>query len=60
MPEAFDRCVRRGGSVRTIKPREDVFIHVCYPKGGGSPVHGEVKHVKNIPTNASQAKEIKK
>jgi hypothetical protein len=46
MPEAFIRCKRRGGRVRTIKPRPDVYIAVCYPKGGGTPVHGEVHHVK--------------
>lgn len=44
-PAAFDRCVRRNGRVRTIKPRPDVYIPVCYPPGGGSPVHGEVKKV---------------
>jgi hypothetical protein len=46
MPAAFDRCVRRKGRIRTIKPRPDVFIKVCYPQGGGSPVHGEVQHTK--------------
>lgn len=46
MPADFDRCVRRGGRVRTVKPRADVYIHVCYPKGGGDPVHGEVKKVE--------------
>lgn len=46
MPESFTRCVRRGGRVRTIKPRSDVYIKVCYPTGGGAPVHGEVKHTK--------------
>lgn len=46
MPEAFTRCVRRGGRVVTVKPRQDVSIKVCYPKGGGDPVHGEVEHKK--------------
>jgi len=48
MPEAFTRCVRKHGRVRTIKPegRPDVYIKVCYPPGGGSPVHGEEHHVK--------------
>jgi len=45
MPEAFERCRRRGGRIRTIKPREDVYIKVCYPPGGGSPVHGETHHI---------------
>lgn len=46
MPESFTRCVRRKGRVRTIKPRPDIVIPICYPPGGGSPVHGEVRHVK--------------
>ena len=46
MPAAFTRCKRRGGKIRTIKPKEGVAIPVCYPPGGGSPVPGEVHHVK--------------
>ena len=46
MPEAFTRCERRGGRIRTIKPRPDIYIKVCYPTGGGSPIHGEVHKVK--------------
>ena len=46
MPDAFARCERRGGKIRTIRPRSDIYIKVCYPKGGGSPVHGEVHHTK--------------
>lgn len=46
MPEAFTRCVRRGGRVVTIKPRPNIHIKVCYPKGGGEPVHGEVHKTK--------------
>lgn len=49
MPEAFDRCIRRGGRVKTITPKEGIYIHICYPKGGGSPVHGEVRHTKEEP-----------
>jgi len=40
-PANFDRCVRRGGKIKTIKPRPDVYIKVCYPTSG-PPVHGEV------------------
>ena len=46
-PANFDRCVRRGGKVKTIKPRPDVYIHVCYPTSGGAPIHGEVKKIEN-------------
>lgn len=48
MPEAFDKCEKGGGRIRTINPKEGVYIHVCYPKGGGPPVHGEVKHSKDM------------
>lgn len=44
MPENFDKCVVDGGRVRTITPKKGVYLHICYPKGGGSPVRGEVKH----------------
>lgn len=44
MPGAFDRCVRRGGRVRTIKPKKGTYIRVCYPTDGGSPISGKVKH----------------
>jgi len=49
MPEAFERCVREGGRVRTIKPKgkeSKTYLLVCYPKGGGSPIHGETKERK--------------
>lgn len=46
MPDNFIRCQRRGGKIKTIKPRPDVVIHVCYPTSGGPPVHGEVKKVE--------------
>ncbi len=48
MPADFDKCVVEGGRVRTIVPKKGVYIHICYPKGGGSPVGGEVKHKKRI------------
>ena len=46
MPEDFDKCVAEGGRVKTIVPKKGTFLHICYPKGGGSPVHGEVKTKK--------------
>ena len=46
MPAAFTRCQRRGGRIKRLKPRPDVYINVCYPPGGGSAVHGEVHHIK--------------
>ena len=46
MPKDFDDCVKSGGRVRTIVPKKGKYLHICYPKGGGSPVHGEVKSAK--------------
>jgi len=45
-PAKFEDCVNGGGRVRTITPKKGVYIQICYPKGGGSPVQGEVKHTK--------------
>lgn len=42
-PKGFDDCVNSGGRVRTITPKKGVYLHICYPKGGGSPIKGEVK-----------------
>ena len=49
MPVKFDRCRKGGGRVRTMKPKgqgSKTYIHVCFPKGGGSSVRGEVKKRK--------------
>lgn len=46
MPKAFDNCVSNGGRVRTKKLKGGKYIHVCFPKGGGKSVVGEVKQSK--------------
>ena len=46
MPLGFDQCRKEGGRIRTIKPREDVYLHICWDKSGKSHA-GEVKHVKS-------------
>jgi hypothetical protein len=46
MPMIFDKCVREGGRVKTINPAKGKYLHICYPKDGGSPVAGEVKETK--------------
>jgi putative hemolysin len=43
MPAEFDACVNNGGKVITKKLKGGKYIHICYPKGGGQPVAGEVK-----------------
>ena len=49
MPPKFTSCVSGGGRVRRIIPKSGVYLNVCYPKGGGSPVRGEVHHYKKNP-----------
>ena len=47
MPAALNKCVKRGGRVRTIKPKgqkSSTYIHVCYLNGKA--YRGEVKHRK--------------
>jgi len=44
MPAGFERCIRQGGRVRTIKPKPGRYLHVCYL--GGKSYSGEVKHTK--------------
>ena len=46
MPAKFLKCVRNGGRVRTMTPKSGVGIKVCFPKGGGPSVRGEVEHKK--------------
>jgi len=46
MPAAFDACVAKGGRVRTKKIKGGKYVHICYPKGGGPSVAGEVKTKK--------------
>ena len=49
MPVKFTNCIKAGGRVRTIKPKgagSPTYLKICYPKGGGGPVRGEVKHRK--------------
>jgi len=43
MPKAFDDCVSGGGRVRTKTLSDGRYIHICFPKGGGPSVAGEVK-----------------
>src|SRR3990167_453061 len=41
MPAAFDACVKNGGRVRTKKVKGG-YIRVCFPKGGGPGIGGEM------------------
>jgi len=48
MPAAFDTCYKNGGKVITKKVNSKQYMHICYPKGGGKPVSGEVKSYKKV------------
>jgi len=48
MPQAFDDCVASGGNVITKKVNDKEYMHICYPKGGGAPIPGEVKKYKKV------------
>ncbi len=45
-PQAFDKCVADKGRVRTITLKGGRHMPICYPKGGGSSIAGEVKKTK--------------
>lgn len=42
-PQEFDKCVAGGGRVRTKTLSDGRYIHLCFPKGGGPGIAGEVK-----------------
>lgn len=48
MPANFNACVANGGKVITKKVNAKQYMHICYPKGGGSPISGEVKGYKKV------------
>ncbi len=60
MPKAFLECVKKGGKVRTIKPkgRPDVYIKVCYINGKAYP--GEVHYVKGAKKKSHLAEALEK
>lgn len=48
MPKDFNMCVSGGGKVITKRVNKTQYMHICYPKGGGSPMAGEVKMYKKV------------
>ena len=53
MPAEFEKCRRNGGRIRTIKPNASTYLPICYPKGGGPGIRGEVHHNKKSPDSRS-------
>ncbi len=46
MPKSFDDCEAGGGRIRTKTLSDGRYIHICFPKGGGAGIAGEVKEKK--------------
>jgi len=42
MPKEFAACVKGGGKVRRKTLSDGRYINICYPKGGGPGIAGEV------------------
>ena len=45
MPKGFDNCVKSGGRVRTIEPKQGRYMHICYKNGVSH--HGFVHKFSN-------------
>ncbi len=43
MPADFEKCRDAGGRIRTKSLPNGKYMHICFPKGGGPSVAGEVK-----------------
>lgn len=56
MPKDFDACVRAGGRVRTIKPKPDTYLHICYDKHGKS----HAGHPKKVKGASKKSKKTRK
>lgn len=46
MPAKFNRCVKKGGKVRTINLSKTKYKRVCIPKGGSGSIGGHTKRKK--------------
>ncbi len=45
-PQKFDACVSGGGRVRRKTLSDGRYINICFPKGGGAGIAGEVHEAK--------------
>ena len=53
MPRDFEKCVKGGGTVRTIKPNDHAYLHICRTKGGKW-TRSEVKYIKSKTSKTSK------
>jgi hypothetical protein len=48
MPAEFTKCEKGGGRIRTKSLSGNKYMHICFPKGGGPGVAGEVRKKKKF------------
>lgn len=44
----FNACVANKGKVITKRVNATMYMHICYPVGGGSPIAGEEQMYKKV------------
>ena len=59
-PQAFDDCVAEGGKVRTKTLKTGQYIRICFPKGGGPSIAGEVKTKEMKPSGGPEGRVYKR
>lgn len=60
MSQQFNKCVENDGYVRTKELGKGRYMHICFPKGGGPSVAGEVKTKQKVPSRSKVRSEIRK
>lgn len=51
MPAVFNRCVKNGGEMFTVKIGKNKYVHGCRPKGSKKATYGEIKTKKAEQSN---------
>ncbi len=46
MPAKFEACIANGGRVKRKTLSDGRYINICFPKGGGPGIAGEVHEAK--------------
>jgi hypothetical protein len=62
MPQDFESCRRRGGEIRTVKPNDDAYIHICIdpdpknigPRSGRRKTYAGEVHHRGEPRNSNK------
>lgn len=48
MPVAFTKCQMGGGKITTMWLSKETYCHICFPKGGGASIRGEIHRYKKL------------